>query len=222
MTNVKIEIDSTVNNIVTLGVLEFSQLKCQPKNFDLWIEIEKLAKKYNSQYSSTSVALNKLKPARDLYRAMGIEPTKIRPSSEALFRRAIKNKPLYQINSIVDVSNYLSLSIFLPIGLYDSDKIMGNIILRTGYENEFYKGIGKDIVHVTGRLTLTDSVGPFGNPSSDSLRTSIDLNSQNVLMILFAPNHFPETMLQQHLEYSTELMTRFHPSGLVLQNIILK
>ncbi len=222
MTNLKIEIDSTVSDIVTLGVLEFSQLKCQLKNFDLWTEIEELAKKYNHQYSSTSVALNKLKPARDLYRAMGIEPTKIRPSSEALFRRVIKNKPLYQINSIVDVSNYVSLSIFLPVGLYDKDKIIGNIMLRTGYENETYKGIGKDIVHVAGRLTMTDSVGPFGNPSSDSLRTSIDLKSQNVLVILFAPNHYPESMLQQHLNYSAELMTRFHPSGLVLQNIILK
>lgn len=222
MTNVNIERDSTVQHIVSLGVLEFSQLKCQTKNTDLWIEINELVKKYSSQYSNTSTALDKLKPARDLYRAIGIEPTKLRPSSEALFRRAIKGKPLYQINSIVDVSNYVSLSIFLPIGLYDKDKIKGNIILRTGYENESYKGIGKDIINISGRLTLADSVGPFGNPSSDSLRTSIDPKSQNVLMILFAPSNYSTAILQQHLNYSADLMTRFHPSGLVLQNKSLK
>jgi len=204
------------------GILEFSDLICQPKNEELWREMGILQQKYIRQFAHPSEGLLFLRPARDLYRAVGIEPTRIRPSSEALFRRVIKGKALYQINSIVDACNYASLSFFLPIGLYDLLKISGDIKFRLGLENEEYEGIGKESVHVTNRLCLADEIGAFGNPSSDSLRTAIDLQSREVLMVIFAPFKYSVPPLQEHMKLAEEIMLKFHPASKSRRSRILK
>ncbi len=209
----ELQFSPAITGKLIVGVLEFSGLKCQPGNEELWFEIEKLQKKYTHLYSHPFAALSLLRPARDLYRAVGMEPTRIRPSSEALFRRVIKGKPLYQINSIVDACNYLSLSFLLPIGLYDLRKIEGNIHFRFGENGEEYEGIGKESVHVGGRLCLADNRGAFGNPSADSLRTAIDLHSEQVLMVIFAPFKYAEAQLQQHVKLSGDVILRYHPTG---------
>jgi DNA/RNA-binding domain of Phe-tRNA-synthetase-like protein len=221
MSKIEIKYDQNVVDLATIGYLLLANLKCLPKNLALWQDIQRLADVYRKEYANPSEALDKLKPARDLYRAIGIEPTRIRPSSEALFRRVVKGKPLYQINSIVDLCNFTSLQFFLPIGLYDVEKISGNIILRKGDQHESYQGIGKDLVNVYNRLTLVDDYGPFGNPSADSLRTAISLDSHSVLMILFAPNNFSKKVLNMHLEFAGNMMIKYHPGGKILQSSIL-
>ena len=110
---------------------------------------------------------------RGMYRRTGLDPTKRRPSSEALLRRVRKGEALPRINSLVDVCNWCSLEFQLPYGLYDLDRIEGDVILRLGAEDEGYAGIRKDDVHVGGRIALADARGPFGNPSSDSARTMV-------------------------------------------------
>lgn len=220
MSKIKINIDPIVADSATIGCLLFADLKCAPKNFQLWQDIQELADGYRKIYANPSEALDKLKPARDLYRATGIEPTRNRPSSEALFRRVVKGKPLYQINSIVDSCNFISLQLYLPIGLYDVEKISGNIILRKGVENEFYQGIGKELINVYNKLTLADDYGPFGNPSADSRRTAISLESHRVLMVLFTPKDFSKKTLTRHLELAGRMIIKYHPAGKILQSSI--
>ncbi len=108
-----------------------------------------------------------------MYKRVGLDPTKRRPSSEALLRRVRKGEPLPRINSMVDVCNWCSLEFQLPYGLYDAARIEGHVVLRLGHDGESYPGIRKDDVHVGGRITLADAVGPFGNPRSDSARTMV-------------------------------------------------
>src|SRR6185503_17725909 len=88
----------------------------------------------------------------------------------ALLRRVRRGDELPRINSLVDVINWCSLESQLPFGLYDLDKVQGDVTLRLGEE---YAGIRKDAVHVAGRLTLADEAGAFGNPTSDSARTMV-------------------------------------------------
>ena len=110
---------------------------------------------------------------RTMYKRVGIDPTKTRPSSEALLRRVRKGDPLPRINSMVDVCNWCSFECQLPYGLYDAARIEGGVTLRIGADGESYPGIRKDDVHVGGRITLADAAGPFGNPTSDSARTMV-------------------------------------------------
>src|SRR5262245_30001947 len=93
---------------------------------------------------------------RTMYKRVGIDPTKRRPSSEALLRRVRKGEPLPRINSMVDVCNWCSLEFQLPYGLYDAAFIDGDVVLRLGRDGESYPGIRKDDVHIGGRITLAD------------------------------------------------------------------
>jgi DNA/RNA-binding domain of Phe-tRNA-synthetase-like protein len=124
---------------------------------------------------------------RTMYKRLGIDPTKTRPSSEALLRRVRRGDAIPRINSLVDVINWTSLEFQLSFGLYDADRISGAISMRRGREGEEYAGIRKDAVHVGGRLVLADEIGPFGNPTSDSARTMVTTATTDAVVVIYAP-----------------------------------
>ena len=126
--------------------------------------------------------------ARELYRRFGVDPTRVRPSSEALMRRLRKGEPLPRINSLVDVANAMSVQLQVPVGLYDLDKVKGDeLVIRLGAEGERYTGIGKERVNVAGRICVADGEGPCGNPSADSARTMITMDTERAAWIYFLP-----------------------------------
>ena len=146
---------------------------------------------------------------RTMYKRVGLDPTKTRPSSEALLRRVRKGDTLPRINSMVDVCNWCSLEFQLPYGLYDASRIEGDVELRIGIEGESYGGIRKDEVHVGGRMTLADRDGPFGNPTSDSARTMVTTATTRALLVVFAPHEVSERRLIQVLDATSARMTQF-------------
>jgi len=118
---------------------------------------------------------------RTMYKRVGLDPTKTRPSSEALFRRVRKGDTLPRINSMVDVCNWCSLEFQLPYGLYDASKIAGAVTMRRGFEGEKYAGIRKDDVNVGGRtITIGQQsvnvrgVGLIGGGAPEVMTTSLD------------------------------------------------
>jgi DNA/RNA-binding domain of Phe-tRNA-synthetase-like protein len=144
-----------------------------------------------------------------MYKQVGIDPTKRRPSSEALLRRVQKGDPLPRINSMVDVCNWCSLEFQLPYGLYDAARIEGDVVLRLGLPGESYPGIRKDDVHVGGRITLADGIGPFGNPTSDSARTMVTTATTRALVVVFAPVEVDLRTLDRVLEVTAARMQEF-------------
>jgi DNA/RNA-binding domain of Phe-tRNA-synthetase-like protein len=146
---------------------------------------------------------------RTMYKRVGIDPTKRRPSSEALLRRVRKGDGLPRINSMVDVCNWCSLEFQLPYGLYDAAHIEGDVVLRLGVEGESYPGIRKDEVHVGGRITLADSRGPFGNPTSDSARTMVTPATTRALVVVFAPREIDTRRLDHVVEVTARRMQEF-------------
>lgn len=146
--------------------------------------------------------------ARTLYKALGIDPTKTRPSNEALLRRALRGEPLYRINTLVDALNLVSLREQLPFGLYDLERIEPPVRLRLGAAGESYEGIRKGLVNVEGRPALVDAEGPFGNPTSDSLRTSIRLETRRTLVVAYAPAGYSIARLDSVLDRTAETLTR--------------
>ena len=126
--------------------------------------------------------------ARELYRRFGLDPTRVRPSSEALLRRLKNGEPMPRINSLVDVANALSVQLQVPVGLYDLDKVKGEeLVIRLGAEGEGYAGIGKEHVNLAGRICVADAEGPCGNPSADSARTMITTETERAAWIYFLP-----------------------------------
>jgi DNA/RNA-binding domain of Phe-tRNA-synthetase-like protein len=151
-----------------------------------------------------------LEAVRTMYKRVGIDPTKRRPSSEALLRRVKKGEPVPRINSMVDVCNWCSLEFQLPYGLYDAARIDGDRVeLRLGREGESYPGIRKDDVHVAGRITLADARGPFGNPTSDSARTMVTPATTHAMVVVFAPPGTAEERLAAVLDITAARMGEF-------------
>lgn len=146
---------------------------------------------------------------RAMYRRFGVDPTKTRPSSEALLRRVRKGDALPRINNVVDVCNWCSLEFQVPYGLYDLAKVDGPIALRIGGAGESYAGIRKDDVHVEGRLVLADAAGAFGNPTSDSARTMVTTAATSILTVVFAPASVSTSALERMLDVTSERMRTF-------------
>lgn len=143
---------------------------------------------------------------RTMYKKVGIDPTKTRPSNEALLRRVRKGDTIPRINSAVDIINWCSLEFQLPYGLYDASKISGNVTMRRGLEGEKYAGIRKDDVNVGGRITVVDDAGPFGNPTSDSARTMVTPATTELLVVIYAPIEIPSSQVQRVANTTAERM----------------
>jgi len=143
---------------------------------------------------------------RTMYKKVGIDPTKTRPSNEALLRRVRKGDTIPRINSAVDIVNWCSLEFQLPYGLYDASKITGAITMRRGLEGEKYAGIRKDEVNVGGRITVVDAAGPFGNPTSDSARTMVTPATTELMVVVYGPIEIPKPQLERVMNMTAERM----------------
>jgi DNA/RNA-binding domain of Phe-tRNA-synthetase-like protein len=143
---------------------------------------------------------------RTMYKKVGIDPTKTRPSNEALLRRVRKGDTIPRINSAVDIVNWCSLEFQLPYGLYDAGKISGQVTMRRGLDGEKYAGIRKDDVNVSGRITVADDAGPFGNPTSDSARTMVTAATTDLLIVIYGPAEIPRSQLERVANITAERM----------------
>ena len=141
---------------------------------------------------------------RTMYKKVGLDPTKTRPSNEALLRRVRKGDTLPRINSAVDIVNWCSLEFQLPYGLYDFSKVSGPVTMRLGTDGESYPGIRKDDVNVGGRITVADDLGAFGNPTSDSSRTMVTPSSTDLLIVVYAPTEIDKAQLERVVRITAE------------------
>ena len=152
------------------------------------------------------------------YKALGKDPARYRGSAEALLRRVIAGKGLPQINAVVDVINFVSVESRLPIGLYDLAHVSGDIVFRAGRVGETYKGIGKYDLNLEGLPVFCDSLGPHGSPTSDSERTIVTRETQQVLAIIVS---FGGTdVLERWTQRLVELLQRHASASILEQQII--
>ena len=213
--DLKIEIDEELAGTVRLVSVVAEGLEIDDAE-GLWAVFQPFCKELGARYRDVPISeVPGIQAARRLYRAIGIDPTRLRPSSEALLRRTLKGKDLYRINSLVDTINYCSLSYLLPVGLYDLDHVQGEtIVLRKGTPGESFEGIRKDDVHLQGRYAMFDRAGPFGSPTSDSARTRIRMQTSRALAVIFAPYEMSEKVLAGHAQFTADHVSRFgggHP-----------
>jgi len=171
-----------------LGILQIDGLSVQDSPEELRAILAQLADNCAREYKDVALGeLPVVKKIRAIFHRSGLDPTRYRPSSESLLRRAVKGKGLYVINSVVDLVNYFSLRMLWPMGLYDADKLQPPIEWRIGREGESYEGIGRDRLNLANFPLLVDELGPFGSPVSDSMRTRVTAGCTRILWITFAP-----------------------------------
>ncbi len=203
----EIRIDNTVKEKVEsirLGCLVYDA-KVKEKNEEIWKKLEEeVFPSLISLMEEKSInEIENIGTSKKAYKALGKDPNRYRVSSEALYRRVKQGKGLYQINTVVDANNLISLETGFSAGSYDLGNVKGNIILRKGEEGETYKGIGKDDINIENLPVLTDDEGAFGSLTSDSVRAMVTLDSEKILTLVycFSKNENLDEVLEKSAEY---------------------
>ncbi len=182
---------------------------CQP----LWDEIEALGKHYRETLTTETLKdLPGIAATRRVYRACGKDPSRYRPASEALIRRMLKGKELYQIDTLVDLINLASIAYGYSIGGFDAGKFVGDTLtLGVGREGEPYEGIGRGIINIAGLPVYRDAKGGVGTPTSDNERTKIDISTTH-LVVLINGYDGNEQRVSENAEYIQQLLRKFADS----------
>ena len=212
----RIEVDGEVRRRfdVPLRSLKLKRLDVAAMRFDERFRDEVYAE-LRRRYTLDSVKDDPtFRAYRDFYWRIGIDPTKVRPSSEALVRRILQGKGLPSINPLVDVCNLVSALTGITFSAFDLDKISGPVRMTWSRAGERFVGIGTGEVELTGReLVLRDDSGPISiYPYRDSERTKTSLQTRNVLLVLCGVPGVPfhrlletERMMLERIEASTAL-----------------
>jgi DNA/RNA-binding domain of Phe-tRNA-synthetase-like protein len=158
---------------------------------NLWEEINRESKRILESYTLDNVKNQpNILATREAYRKLGNDPNRYRPSADALYRRIVKGAPLYQISTLVDIINLVSLKTGYSINGFDIEKINDRVILGVGEPGEFLDAIGRGELNIESLPVYRDSLGAIGTPTSDSVRTSISLGTVKIALIInaYSPN----------------------------------
>lgn len=157
-----------------------------PYNQPLWDKINTFGEMYKKKLSTESLKkISGIAATRKVYRACGKDPSRYRPAAEALIRRILQGKALYQIDTLVDLVNLASIIFGYSIGGFDADKFAGDTLtLGIGKEGEPYEGIGRGNINIAGLPVYRDEIGGVGTPTSDNERTKMDLSTTHVVVLI--------------------------------------
>ncbi|MCD6487916.1 MAG: hypothetical protein J7K21_01660 [Desulfurococcales archaeon] len=165
-----------------------NELRNSSVNPVIYSEALSIIRKYREVLSLSILKDHPLiKSYRNYLWRIGFDPTKIRPSHEALIRRALRTGVFPRINTVVDIGNLVSMEYMVPVGLYDIAKISGELIVRLSIDGEVFYPIGRDIAQVLppGLPVIADEervVHVF--PYRDSKFTSVGLKTRHLLVVI--------------------------------------
>jgi DNA/RNA-binding domain of Phe-tRNA-synthetase-like protein len=127
---------------------------------------------------------------RSLFRAAGCDPTRYRPSSEALLRRLLKGEELPAIHPLVDLNNALSVALAVPCCIVAEGSIAPPVTLRSGRPGESYESL-RGPFNLEGKPLLADPQGPFGTPITDSQRVKVTGDTRGAWVVAYLPAGTP-------------------------------
>lgn len=170
-----------------VGCLQY-RVKVEKKNEELWKYLKKdIFRKTKDEIFDYGVnEIPNIKESRAAYKAFGKDPSRYRVSSEALIRRIGQGKGLYEVNTVVDVNNLISIESGFSAGSYDVEKLGDRLVFRIGKKGETYQGIGKDEVNIEALPVLSDEEGAIGSSTSDSRRAMITEDAREVLTLIYS------------------------------------
>lgn len=123
---------------------------------------------------------------RLLFRAAGCDPTRYRPSSEALLRRLLKGEELPVIHPFVDLNNCLSVELAVPCCVSADGTFAPPVTLRAGRPGETVLSL-RGPFNLEGKPLLEDPRGAFSTPITDSERVRVTDGTERAWMVVYLP-----------------------------------
>ena len=177
---------------------------------ELWDEIHQIEERFRRELTTESLKeLTSIAATRAIYKRCGKDPSRYRPASEALIRRVLQGKELYQIDTLVDLINLASMVYGYSIGGFDASKFVGDTLtLGIGHEGEPYEGIGRGMLNIAGLPVYRDAVGGVGTPTSDNERTKITMSTRH-LVVLINGYDGNEKRVMENARFIQDLLRRY-------------
>ncbi len=181
------------------------------KNDPLKEDVEKLLELVKNRYRVETLKEDPVvRCYRKFYWRIGIDPTKTRPSSEALVRRCLRGS-FPRINPVVDAGNIASAETMVPIGLYDLSRAKPPFKITLSRGGEVFKPIGgKPETLEEGLPILLDSMGTVMHlyPHRDSVETMIREDTRTILVIGAGVPGVPENLVKQAVTRVAKLLEK--------------
>lgn len=180
-------------------------------NDGLWKEIAAMEQFVTSAYTSDTIKerISGIAATRRVYKLCGKDPSRYRPAAEALIRRVLQGKGLYQIDTLVDLVNLASMKFGYSIGGFDADMFAGDTLtLGIGRAGEPYEGIGRGMINIEGLPVYRDAIGGVGTPTSDHERTKMTLDTSHVLILINGYDG-DSSSVEANAEYVCSLLQRY-------------
>ena len=191
------------------GIAVEAKVVNTPYSEGLWKEIDTYSEELKAHYTVDDIKLwPSIAATREAYRRCGKDPSRYRPSGEALCRRVLRGLQLYQIDTLVDIINLVSMKSGYSIGGFDADKIQGcDMVLGVGHADEPYEGIGRGMLNIEGLPVYRDALGGIGTPTSDHERTKMTLETTHILAVI--NGYSGAEGLQDAAEFTVELLRKY-------------
>ena len=169
-----------------VGACLVAKVVNSPFDAQLWEKIEATQAQLRQTLDTESLKQQpSIAATRQVYKALGKDPSRYRPASESLIRRLLQGKNFYQANTLVDLINLASIVHGYSIGGFDASKIAGPMLkLGVGKAGEPYEGIGRGMLNIEGLPVYRDELGGIGTPTSDNERTKLTLDTRELLVLI--------------------------------------
>lgn len=198
---------------IFVGFTEVHDITVEKDNKEIEKEIQTVEEKYKNTNPDDLKNDPTIRAYRDFYWKIGIDPTKTRPSGEALRRRVARNGKLPRINNVVDSGNIASTETLVPIGIYDMDKISGNPTIIMSKGNEIFYGIGKkEPEKIEPNIPImVDESGKVMHiyPHRDSTLTNITLETKNALIVSAGVPGVEKDLVIKAAKLTAELLVKY-------------
>lgn len=145
---------------------------------------------------------------RTVWKAFGADPNRYRHSAESLMRRIAKQNYLTPLHSAVDLNNFFSLQYEIPVGIYDMEKLNGDIVISLGDDETGYEGLNGRYNALKNIVYARDGQGAFGSPFVDSIRTATTEETTQALHIFYLRPSIEEVQARQLLTSSGNMFTQ--------------
>jgi len=123
---------------------------------------------------------------RRLFRDAGTDPTRYRPSSEALLRRILKGDAIPAIHPLVDLNNCLSARLAVPCCVMAGGTTEPPYVVRAGREGESYESL-RGPFNLEGRPLLVDAQGPCDTPITGNVRVKVEEGTRRAWLVAYLP-----------------------------------
>lgn len=178
----------------------------------LWGELEDEIQRFREIYTLEDInKRSAIAATRNIYKSLGKDPNRYRPSAEALCRRIIRDIPIYKVSTLVDVINLVSIRSGFSIGGFDADLIQGDIKLDAGTSNDDFEAIGRGKLNVEGLPLYKDRVGGIGTPTSDNERTKLSADTTQLLVVI--NGYSGENGLMEAANHCIQLLKKYAALG---------